>query len=89
MALNISMASLTRKEWQSLKRTAPKVPGNTCPQIDAVLQRLETIISREKPITQFQHEQLIKRMEQLRTANESLRNSGHYWYEVAKDNLKP
>ena len=80
---------LTRKEWQSLKRTAPRVPGNTCPQIDAVLQRLETIISREKPITQFQHEQLIKRMEQLRTANESLRNSGHYWYEVAKDNLKP
>ena len=89
MVLNISMASLTRKEWQSLKRTAPKVPGNTCPQIDAVLQRLETIISREKPITQFQHEQLIKRMEQLRTANESLRDSGHYWYEVAKDNLKP
>ena len=80
---------LTRKEWQSLKRTAPRVPGNTCPQIDAVLSRIEQIVEKQKPITQFQHDQLIKRMEQLRRANETLRESGHYWYDVAKDNLKP
>jgi len=80
---------LTRKEWQSLKRTAPRVPGNTCPQIDAVLSRIEQIVEKQKPITQFQHDQLIKRMEQLRRANETLRESGHYWYDVAKDNLRP
>jgi hypothetical protein len=83
------MTALTRKEWQSLKRTAPRVPGNTCPQIDAVLTKLETIVNREKPISEFQHKQLIKRMEQLRRANETLRESGHYWYDVAKDNLRP
>lgn len=83
------MSPLTRKEWQSLKRTAPRVPGNTCPQIDAVLTRIEKIVEKQKPMTQFQHDQLIKRMEQLRRANETLRESGHYWYDVAKDNLKP
>ena len=65
------------------------MPGNTWPQIDAVLSRIEQIVEKQKPITQFQHDQLIKRMEQLRRANETLRESGHYWYDVAKDNLKP
>jgi len=77
------------KKWKKIKAKAPKVPGNTCPQIDEVLLTLEKIQTGQKRFTQFQHDQLMKKMEKLRTANESLRNSGIYWYEVCKDNLKP
>ena len=30
---------------------------------------------------------IITKLEKLRRANESLRDSGEYWYSIAKDNL--
>lgn len=70
--------------WQKLKAKAPKVPKLTCPQIDHVLQKIDKIKSSNKTITDFQHDKLMKRMEELRTANDSLRESGIYWYEICK-----
>ena len=32
---------MDKKKWQSTKRKAPKVPDDTCPIIDSVLDRLD------------------------------------------------
>ena len=80
---------MDKKKWQATKRKAPKVPDDTCPIIDGVLDRLDAIHKGNKKHTQFQHDQIIKKMEQIRKANEQLRESGHYWYDLAKRFLKP
>jgi hypothetical protein len=77
-----------KKTLKDLKRKAPKVPGNTCPQIDDVLQWLERIQFGQSTFTQYRHDQLMKKMERLRTANERLRESGIYWYEACKEKFK-
>lgn len=74
-----------RKTWKKLKTKAPKIPNHTCPAIDRVLLKVEKIIKSEKPMTQFQHDQIMKRMEELRTANDNLRESGIYWYTACKN----
>ena len=76
------------KRWKKWKRKAPKVPGNTCPQIDEVLHRLDQFQKGDKRFTEFQHDSLMKKMEKLREANEQLRNGGHYWYQLCKEHLK-
>jgi|TARA_X000000950_G_scaffold51158_1_gene60413 hypothetical protein len=80
---------MDKKKWRATKRKAPKVPDDTCPIIDGVLDRLDAIHKGNKKHTQFQHDQIIKKMEQIRKANEQLRESGHYWYDLAKRFLKP
>lgn len=75
-----------KKTMKQLKRKAPRVPGNTCPQIDDVLKWLERIQFGQSTFTQYRHDQLMKKMERIRDANEALRNSGRYWYEACKDN---
>ncbi len=72
------------KDWKKLKRRAPKVPDYTCPQIDDVLARIEKIKDKQK-LSQYQHDVIMRKMEQLRTANDLLRESGIYWYEIAKN----
>lgn len=71
------------KDWKKLKRRAPKVPDYTCPQIDDVLARIEKIKDKQK-LSQYQHDLIMKKMEALRKANDCLRESGIYWYEIAK-----
>jgi hypothetical protein len=73
-----------RKTWKKLKTKAPKIPNHTCPAIDRVLSKIDKIANSEKSITQYQHDQLMKRMEELRTANDNLRESGIYWYTACK-----
>ena len=82
------MALFKKKTMKQLKRKAPKVPGNTWPQIDDVLKWLERIQFGQATFTQYRHDQLMKKMERIRDANESLRNSGRYWYEACKDHIK-
>ncbi len=81
--------NMDSKKWKSTKRKAPKVPADTCPLIDSVLDRLDAIHKGNKKHTQFQHDQIMKKMEQIRKANEQLRDSGHYWYDISKRYLKP
>ena len=71
------------KDWKSYKRKAPKIPDYTCPQIDDVLARIEKIKDKQK-LSQYQHDVIMKKMEKLREANDLLRESGIYWYEIAK-----
>jgi hypothetical protein len=62
-----------------LKRKAPRIPDFTCPEIDAIIDQLTTL---NLPVTK--HNRLRRSLERLRKANESLRDSGEYWYEVVK-----
>ena len=71
------------KDWKKLKQRAPKVPDYTCPQIDDVLARIEKI-KEKQALSKYQHDIIMRRMEALRKANDALRESGIYWYEIAK-----
>ena len=72
----------------SLKKKAPKVPPLTCIKIDNVISKLEEIVERKKTLDKKQLKDLVKKLETLREANESLRDGGIYWYEKLKHLLK-
>jgi len=72
----------------SLKKKAPKVPPFTCIKIDNVISKLEKIVERKKALDKKQLKDLVKKLETLREANESLRDGGIYWYEKLKLLLK-
>ena len=74
--------------WKKWKKKAPKVPDITCPIIDDVLQRIEKHQQKDKVMSQYQWDIIQWRMEQLRTDNELLRESGIYWYNICKDRYK-
>ena len=81
--------ALENKAWQKLKRKSPKVPDITCPIIDDVIERLQNHQDKNKVMTSYQHDVIIRRMEKLRTDNELLREGGEYWYQLCKKWLKP
>ena len=81
--------ALENKAWQKLKRKSPKVPDITCPIIDDVIERLQKHQDKNKIMTSYQHDVIIRRMEKLRTDNELLREGGEYWYQLCKKWLKP
>ena len=72
----------------SLKKKAPKVPPLTCIKIDNVISKLEKIVESKKTLDKKQLKDLVKKLETLREANESLRDGGIYWYEKLKHLLK-
>ena len=78
----------SKKLWQKWKKKAPKVPDITCPIIDDVISRIEKHQQKDKVMSQYQWDRIQRRMEQLRTDNVLLRESGIYWYNICKDNLK-
>ena len=70
-----------RKLKKRLKRLAPKVPDYTCPDIDFVIQRIESLYQKGKPPSKLNVKVITKKLERLRRQNENLRNSGKYWYD--------
>ena len=81
---------MARKQnrWNKWRKDAPKVPDNTCPLIDDILTDLEKIIEQNIQLDDKKYKRIEKKIERLRVQNESLRNSGIYWYEKCKDHLK-
>ena len=71
--------------WRKIRKKAPPVPDITCPQIDEVINRLETLSNTTKLLTPAQFKVLSKKLERLRTANEQLRESGRYWHDACDD----
>jgi hypothetical protein len=69
-----------------LKKRSPKVPDYTCTEIDNVISTLEKIFESKK-FSKISLKILIRKLERLRSSNDSLRESGIYWYEVCKDLL--
>ena len=72
------------KTIKRLKRLAPKVPDNTGPDIDFIVDNIE---NNDKGFTRFRKKILVKKLERLRIQNEQLRDSGIYWYKKCKDYL--
>lgn len=85
------MARPTKRKlsrFSKWKKQAPRVPDITCPIIDDVLMRLDRHHEQGKLMSKGQWSLIHKRMEQLRTDNELLREGGQYWYEICKEHLK-
>ena len=72
--------------WSKIRKKAPKVPDITCPNIDAILNRLEKLVGRD--LTKAQYKIIERKMEKLRVANEQLRESGVYWHDACKDTVR-
>ena len=77
------MASISpyKKLLNRLKRLAPKVPDYTCPDIDFVIDKIET----NKGFTKFRKKLLVRKLERLRRQNEDMRELGKYWFKKFKD----
>ena len=74
--------------WSRIRKKAPKVPDITCPQIDKVLDIIDKAQQKSRPLTQAKHRQVERIMEQLRSANDALRESGRYWHDACKDTVR-
>jgi len=74
-----------KQVWNKIRKRAPKVPDITCPSIDDVINRLESIVDKQLPLTKAQCKTLTKKMERLRTTNEQLRESGIYWHGACEE----
>jgi ABC-type transporter Mla subunit MlaD len=71
--------------WRKIRKKAPRVPDITCPSIDDVLSRLDTLSNTTKRLTAAQNKVLNKKIEKLRDANSALRDSGQYWHDACRD----
>ena len=74
--------------WSRIRKKAPRVPDITCPQIDKVLDIIDRAQEKSRPLTQAKHKQVERIMEQLRSANDALRESGRYWHDACKDTVR-
>jgi len=74
--------------WSRIRKKAPKVPDITCPDIDKVLDIIDKAQEKSRPLTQAKHKQVERIMEQLRSANDALRESGRYWHDACKDTVR-
>ena len=74
--------------WSRIRKKAPKVPDITCPDIDKVLDIIDKAQEKSRPLTQAKHRQVERIMEQLRSANDTLRESGKYWHDACKDTVR-
>jgi len=74
--------------YSRLRKKAPKVPDITCPDIDRVLDIIDKAQDKGRPLTAAKHKQVERIMERLRTANDTLRESGKYWHQSCKDTIR-
>jgi hypothetical protein len=70
---------------KTLKKQAPSIPDFTCGDIDKVIRDLEDCYG--VPLKRLSLYKMKRRLEKLRKANDRLRQSGVYWYEIVKDLL--
>ena len=76
-------------DWAKWKRKAPKVPDHTCPKIDDIIDDLNNLREEHLTIRRREIINITRKLERLRCANDALRSSGIYWYDLCKNYLKP
>ena len=77
--------SAKRKKIDLAKKSAPKVPGDTCPSINYVQDILEQISERANYEWAAKQVDVVNGvLEYVREANEELRSSSYYWYKRYK-----
>ena len=79
------MARKRKYNLKTLKKQAPSIPDFTCGDIDKVIRELDCYFG--VPLKRLPLYNLKRKMEKLRKANDRLRQSGIYWYEIVKDLL--
>ena len=79
------MARKRQYNLKTLKKQAPSIPNFTCGDIDKVIRELDCYFG--VPLKRLPLYNLKRRMEKLRKANDRLRQSGVYWYEIVKELL--
>ena len=77
--------SAKQNRIDNAKKSAPRVPGATCPSLNYVQDILEQVSARTSDEwADKQIEVANGVLEFIREANEELRLSSHYWYEKYK-----
>ena len=79
------MARKRQYKLQTLKKQAPSRPNFTCDDIDKVIRELDCYFG--VPLKRVALYNLKRKLEKLRKANDRLRQSGVYWYELVKELL--
>ena len=79
------MARKRQYNLKTLKKQAPFIPDFTCGDIDKVIRELDCYFG--VPLKRLPLYNLKRKMEKLRKANDRLRQSGIYWYELVKELL--
>ena len=79
------MARKRQYNLKTLKKQAPSIPNFTCGDIDKVIRELDCYFG--VPLKRLPLYNLKRKMEKLRKANDRLRQSGIYWYEIVKELL--
>jgi hypothetical protein len=79
---------VARKSLEQYRREAPEVPTNTCPYIDFI-QDINREISDEceSEFIRKKIEVIDSLLEYVRSSNENLRKSSHFWYTKFKSKL--
>jgi len=76
--------SAKRVKIDSAKKSAPNVPGITCPSIDYVQELLDQISVRGDNWAAKQARVANDVLEYIRESNDELRSSSKYWYDKRK-----
>jgi|TARA_B110000196_G_scaffold102613_1_gene89181 hypothetical protein len=66
------------------KKSAPNVPGHTCPSIDYVQEIIDQIANRGDEWSSKQASVIRDVLEYVRESNDELRSSSYYWYKEFK-----
>ena len=74
-----------KPKLSTLKKQAPSIPNFTCDDIDKVIRELDCYFG--VPLKRITLYNLKRKLEKLLKANDRLRQSGVYWYEIVKDLL--
>jgi hypothetical protein len=72
------------KRIEDLKSKAPKLPPNTCPYINFVIEIIEDHFQYDDKVDELRKTTVIETLEYIRKANETLRDSSKYWYDQYK-----
>ena len=77
--------SAKRMKIDAAKKSAPNVPGFTCPSINYAQEIIDQIANRGDDWAIKQASVITDLLEYVREANEELRNSSKYWYDKYKE----
>lgn len=77
--------SMKQSKIDAAKKSAPNVPGYTCPSIDYAQEIIDQIANRGDKWAVKQADVIREVLEYVRESNDELRSSSRYWYDKYKD----
>ncbi|MBE44980.1 MAG: hypothetical protein CMO16_07385 [Thaumarchaeota archaeon] len=80
----MSRSNAKQEKINKAKKSAPKVPGDTCPSIDYCQAIAKQIADRGDEWGVKQGAIIENVLEYIRSSNQELRDSSFYWYQEYK-----